>query len=304
VRWVSLARESLGGYCIGVRPRGSLQLESCGARLPAMRPCTTFGLQQTLAQAPGVIADFEEKIAALPGAGEGALFSELLFLQATLADARPRRILESGRGRGVVTSLLAACFPELEIISVERAPFSADAPFARTNLAAYNNVRCVTGDTRQMLPELVAAGDAVVINGPKDFGAVRLALSLARSGKPCAVFIHGCHRGSVAREFLSAAVPTAFYSDDEAFVKRFAYLDIRCWDRRKGARDGFDAPYQFRGASSSYGPTLACIPGTPELNFPWLEVRLGLAAFRHRFGSGSMPADSAATPPGDHRAHG
>jgi hypothetical protein len=269
-----------------------------------MRLNSDLGLQQTLVLAPGVIAEFESKIAALPGEGEGVLFSEMLFLQATLADARPRRIFESGRARGVVTSLLAACFPELEIISVERNPNSTDAPYAQRNLAPHKNVRCISGDAQHVLPDLLQPGDAVVINAPRDFRGIRLALHLARTQKPCAVFIHGCHHASPARAFLAAAVPSAFFSDDPAFVKRFAYLDIRCWERRKGAPDGFEAPYQSPGGSSSYGPTLGCIPGTPQLNLPWLEIRLGLAAFRHRFGPAAKPPAPEAVSLADDRAKG
>jgi hypothetical protein len=251
--------------------------------LSAMRPSSNFSLPNTLAQAPRVIAEFESKIAGAPYESKGVLFSEMLFVMAALAETKPARIFESGRARGVSTYVLAACFPGSEIVSVEFDQHSEDVPIAQKNLAAFKHVKCLFGDARQLLPAMVQHGDVVIIDGPKHFRALRLAFNLLRDQKPGAVFIHDCHLGSVERDFLSQAVPQAFYSDDAEFVKRYEYLDTACWTQRKGVTTtDFPSPYLYHGRQSSYGPTFGCIPGSADLNYSGLAVRLFWAGLRHR----------------------
>jgi hypothetical protein len=66
--------------------------------------------------------------------------------------------------------------------------------------------------------------DAVLIDGPKDFRALKLALDLLRTGKPCAVFVHDFPPNSPQRKFLERNWPNAFFGDDPLF-KRFQSLD-------------------------------------------------------------------------------
>ena len=126
-----------------------------------------------------------------------------------------------------------------------------------------------------MLPELVKPGDLVFIDGPKHHRALRLAFALLNHQKPAAVFIHDCYEGSCERDFLKSGVPGVFFSDDPRFVERVWHLDEKCWAlREKLSTDEFRVPYVSHGKPSSYGPTLACIPANPGLNFPRLKVRL------------------------------
>src|SRR4051794_39775317 len=81
-----------------------------------------------------------------PEAGFGGVWeSEMLLFYAAVKPYAPRQILESGRGRGKSTSILARCFPDAQIISVELDPSGANATAAVEKLTRYPNVTLITG---------------------------------------------------------------------------------------------------------------------------------------------------------------
>src|SRR5438132_2837187 len=66
-----------------------------------------------------------------PEAGYGGIWeSEMFLFYAAVKPFAPKQILESGRARGKSTLILARCFPESRIISVEFARESENAPAA------------------------------------------------------------------------------------------------------------------------------------------------------------------------------
>jgi predicted O-methyltransferase YrrM len=218
----------------------------------------TITIQRTLAEAEKRVGEFEQLIRDVPYERKGIPFSEMFFLYASASSCGPGQILESGRGRGQSTYLLALCFPRTPIVSIELDPRSPDVPIAEARLKGFSNVSLQFGDATRMLPQLARPGDVVLIDGPKGFGALRLALRLLRMRKPAMVFVHDCSKGTAEREFLAKHIPGAFYSDHSAFVEAYARLDEHC-------RDAGDL-----GSGkvwSSYGPTLACIPLTPGFSY-------------------------------------
>ena len=244
---------------------------------------TIPSLAQTMRAAPEQLARFERAAATAPYEDKGVLFSEMLFVLAAVAHLRQGRLFESGRARGVSTSLLGRCFPDAQIVSVEFDAHSPDVPVAAAHLQAVKNVDCLFGDAQQLLPARVREGDIVLIDGPKHHRALRLAFRLLRDQRPAAVFIHDAHLGSCERDFLTRHVPTAFYSDHLEFVARYRHLDGPCWELRKhlGSED-FPVPGQFRGQASSYGPTFACLPWSPTVPCSQWLTRLVFAGFQHR----------------------
>ena len=217
--------------------------------------------------------DYEQK---------GILYSEMLFMAGCLGPPAPARILESGRARGQSTHVLALMFPASEIVSIELERRMPDAGVAEARLARLPNVRLLYGDSRALLPQLLRAGDAVLIDGPKHFRAIRLALQLVGSRLPRAVFVHDLDRGTPERRFLEAHCPGVLASDDAEFVAEFARLDAKCWAAE--AAQGVDwRPGGFGdGRAASYGPTLACL--LPERVRAGLgpRARLELASIRQR----------------------
>ena len=160
-----------------------------------------------------------------PEAGFGGIWeSEMFLFYATVKPFAPKQILESGRARGKSTLILAKCFPDARIISVEYERQSENAPAAEEKLKPFSNVELLYGDSREILPQRLHPGDAVLIDGPKDFRALKLALDLLRTEKPCAVFVHDFPPGSRQRKFVERHWRDAFFGDDPLFA-RFQTLD-------------------------------------------------------------------------------
>jgi hypothetical protein len=218
-------------------------------------------------RAGGLLAEYRAIIADVPPeAGFGGIWeSEMFLFYAAVCPYVPKQILESGRARGKSTLILARCFPNARILSVEFDLHSENAAAAEAKLKPYSNVELLYGDSRELLPERLQTGDAVLIDGPKDFRAVKLALELLRTGKPCAVFIHDFPPNSPWRKFVERNWPDAFFGDDPLF-QRFQSLDDERDPRENSQR--------------RYG-VFACLPR--ELPVPYWQLRLRL--FFARFAS-------------------
>jgi predicted O-methyltransferase YrrM len=180
-------------------------------------------------QAGNLLSDFCSAIAGMRrelgfgGIGPRGMF----FFYATVRRFAPRQILESGRMRGGSTLMLARCFPQARIVSVEFDRDPTHAAIAEAKLKPYGNVELLYGDSREILPRRLQAGDAVLIDGPKEFRALKFALRLLRTGKPCAILIHDFHPGQPARKFVEQHWPGAFFSDDPAFAVHLRELNLR-----------------------------------------------------------------------------
>src|SRR5438045_4569573 len=144
------------------------------------------------ARAENLLLQYRQVITNIPPeAGFGGIWeSEMFLFYAAVKPFAPKQILESGRARGKSTLILARCFPESRIVSVEYERESDNAPAAEAKLKNEPNVELLYGDSLEILPDRLQSGDAVLIDGPKDFRALKLAIALLRTGKPCAVFIH------------------------------------------------------------------------------------------------------------------
>lgn len=212
-----------------------------------------LGMNQVLADAPRHLAAFRERTGGISKEEKGIRPSELFFLYAAVADLAPARLVESGRARAQSTLVLSLLFPDAEIISVESDRHSPDVAVATERLKKQRNVECRFGDSRVLLPALVRTGDVVLIDGPKDFRALKLALSLLRTKNPLAVFVHDLWLGSRARAFVDRHLPRAFTSDAPAWLRSYARLD----GNAQKAPDLSDRPVV-------YGATLVCFPAQAE----------------------------------------
>lgn len=215
------------------------------------------------ARADALIPAFREIIRDIPPeAGFGGIWeSEMFLLFATAKPLAPRQILESGRARGKSTFILARAFPQAHIISVELDRGTPNADAAEAKLKACSNVELMYGDSRRILPARLKAGDVVLIDGPKEFRSVELALDLLRTGKPCAIFVHDFPQGSPWRRFVERHWPGVFFGDDPLF-NHFRVLD-EGRDPRSGPAD----------KTGGYG-IFACFP--PGLPKPYWRLRAAL----------------------------
>jgi len=207
-----------------------------------------------------LLPEYREVISRIPPeAGFGGIWeSEMFLFYAAVKPFAPKQILESGRARGKSTLILARCFPESRIISVEYDRQSENAPAAEAKLKNEANIELLYGDSREILPQKMQDGDAILIDGPKDFRAIKLAIDLLRTNKPCAVFVHDFPPGSPQRKFVERNFPNAFFGDDPLFT-RFQELD--------NERD--PRPNSQRG----YG-VFTCLPPPLPISYWKLRFRL------------------------------
>jgi hypothetical protein len=216
-------------------------------------------IESVLNCSPKLVAEFQSAINGLAVEKRGVAHMEMFFVYTLAVAVRPQRIVESGRGRGQSTIVLARCFPNSQIISVESDAKSLDARFAQERLSAFSNVKCLFGDSRDIIPKYLMHGTVVVIDGPKEFRALKLMIKLMRTGKPSMVFIHDLYAGSHERRFLERYFPDAILSDHPDFVRQYAFLD------------GKDAtkPRQW----NAFG----CIPGGVSRKYSLLRIVLLLS---------------------------
>jgi Methyltransferase domain len=189
--------------------------------------------------ADALLPEYREVISRIPPeAGFGGIWeSEMFLFYAAVKPFAPKQILESGRARGKSTLILARCFPESRIISVEYDRQSENASAAEAKLKGEANIELLYGDSREILPNRLQEGDAVLIDGPKDFRAIKLAIDLLRTNKPCVVFVHDFPPKSPQRKFVMRNFPNAFFGDDPLFA-RFQVLDNER-DPRPNAQRGY-----------------------------------------------------------------
>lgn len=208
-------------------------------------------------------------VAGVPYESKGVLFSEMFFLYLCARSAAPRRILESGRARGQSTLLLSLLFPALPVISLEHDPGSPDVAVAGERLRDRANVDLRFGDATRILPAEVRDGDIVLIDGPKGFRGLRMALRLLATGRVSMVFLHDAGKGSVERAFLEARVPGVLYSDEPEFARIAHVLDADC-------QHNIPADRRFEGErtpATAYGYGLACLVYDPDVSYRRLYLR-------------------------------
>ncbi len=209
---------------------------------------------------------FRSLIAGVERTPKGVRASEMFFVCSAVAPLEPKRFLESGTSGGQSTLQLALCYPEAEIISYDIVRDDKYAQKAQERLAGCPNVELRWGDTQQIFPEMVKPGDVVVIDGPKDWKAIRFAFQLLKTGNPAAIFIHDLSLGRPERRFLESHAPQAFFSDDPAFVARYSDLDSAGKEEHEKPMNEENLPEPGEPPVQPYGATFGCIPGEPAIS--------------------------------------
>jgi hypothetical protein len=236
-------------------------------------------LSDVLLQAAPRREEFGRLIAGIPYERKGILNSEMYFLWLCAQTVQPKRVLESGRARGQSTLILARCFPDAEIISVEYDRNSPDVPVAEARLRGEANVKLLFGDATRLLRDLAQPGDIALIDGPKGFRGVRFALDLLAGGRVSQVFVHDTGPDSAERKFFERALPAARYSDEPRIAAETHVLDDEA---------AVDIPAAYRYAArcggTGYGYGLTCVPHQSGAGYGMLKIRAALAGTVERLG--------------------
>src|ERR1700726_105015 len=103
---------------------------------------TLLAKSAVAACAENLLPEYQQIIANIPPeAGFGGIWeSEMFLFYAAVRSCAPKQILESGRARGKSTMILAQCFPESQIVSVEFDRQSENAVAAEEKLKSSGNV--------------------------------------------------------------------------------------------------------------------------------------------------------------------
>lgn len=242
----------------------------------------TINNDTVLSSAAQSLDRFVAAIRDVPYEEKGVFFSEMLFVYAAAGADSTGPVLESGRARGQSTCVLGRIFPESKIVSVEFDRDSPDAPVAEERLISFDHVELLYGDSQKLLFKHLKPNAVIVIDGPKGFRALRLALQLLRTGKTRMVFVHDTYKGLATRRFLERHVPGVMFSDHESFVEKFRDLDEPCW--KAFDRDGALEWQPVGVQQPSYGPTFACLPYNANVSYGRILMQLHLANFLARTG--------------------
>jgi hypothetical protein len=224
------------------------------------------------------LSAFQSRVAGIPYERKGILYSEMFFLYLCAQAAKPARIFESGRARGQSTLMLSTIFPDLPVVSIDSDAKSPDVQVAQERLRGSDNVSLRFGDATRILPAEVRLGDLILIDGPKGFRGLRLALRLLATGRLTQVFVHDCGLGSEERAFLDAHVRGPVYSDSIEFARVARVLDGAC-------RADIPPDRRFEGERPprAYGFGLACIPFDPAVSYRTLFTRAVITGIKSRF---------------------
>jgi hypothetical protein len=147
----------------------------------------------------------------------GGIWESECFVYAAVKPFAPRPRVRQPAAK----ASLPAAF-RIAIVQYDRQ--SENAAAAEAKLKLCSNVELLYGDSREILPGQLQPGDAVLIDGPKDFRALKLALDLMRTERPCAAFVHDFLANSPQRKFVERNWPAAFFGDDPLF-RHFQNLD-------------------------------------------------------------------------------
>lgn len=221
---------------------------------------------------------FGELLAGIPYERKGILYSEMFFLWLCVRQLsiKPKRILESGRARGQSTLILARMFPDTEIVSIEYDRNSPDVPVAVDRLKNCKNVRLLYGDATRLMPKMIEQGDIVLIDGPKGFRGLRLAIELIGSSMAPLVFVHDTIAGSNDRKFLEHYLPNTLYSDNPTLAAQTHQLDF-------ATDTDIPEPLRFSIDRSHYGYSLACLSRSASFSTRHLLLLAAWAGFRERW---------------------
>lgn len=210
---------------------------------------------------------------------KGVLHSEMLLFCSLIEDFGCDCIIESGRGRGQSTEVLARWINSSKIfISIDKKNINDEDEQVSIKKLQDVDVITLNTDSKKSIPTLVEKYSncriAILIDGPKGKMAYRMAKNLFSKYKNIVMIaIHDMHydvnieiRKKAKREFSYM-----YLSDTDEFVKNFRFLDNPCWKvnrdlhnkntgKRVDGRSGWIFPYiQGIEKRKSYGPTLMCL---------------------------------------------
>jgi len=157
----------------------------------------------------------------------GILNSEMLLMISLVKYLKLNLIIESGRGRGQSTKIIAESFknPKYRIISIDYNKYNLNMKISFERLKKYKNLELLFGNSFDLIPNLITERCCILIDGPKGIDSIRLAIKLMNNPLVELIFIHDLPHDSILREHAEKIFNYHFFTDDSDYLKRFKHLD-------------------------------------------------------------------------------
>jgi hypothetical protein len=190
-------------------------------------PCLVDGV---LSAAQSILPRFLDAVLPIPYVANGILVSEGLAFCAACDLCKVDLIIESGVAGGRSTEIWAK-YSNWPILAVDHCKLYGQPRMTDTKLrlARHRNIAFHEGDSWDVIPELLSKHQrhkvGLFIDGPKGKEAIALAEKCLAKFSP--VKIVGIHDMclDLCDHLMRAWAPDVFYSDDQRFRRRFAFVD-------------------------------------------------------------------------------
>jgi len=177
-------------------------------------------------------------------------------------------IVESGRGLHAYSTQVLGEYADRTGVSVVSIDLESDpvrGSECRRRLARYTRVRCVTGNAFDVFPEAVATLPgtiALLLDGPKEFGANRLSLTASLSFPISVVAHHNCDPGLPWSNEFARLFPGAFHYEQLDQGGTDDWAAFKAWER--AAVRGYELPGNPGRSLSRSSIILAQVPPGPR----------------------------------------
>jgi hypothetical protein len=220
------------------------------------------------------LSKYEDRVLPLDWQARGILTSEGLAFCAIAEHLKTDLIIESGIFLGKSTEIWAKYFPKTRIVALDRQVQQQAVERLSKYRTEDRDITIRQGNSMDLLPQYVTGNKdkriSVFIDGPKGYDAVNLAMKILDEPNVQVVAIHDMHiisygKLNPSRKYMKSFGRSQFYTDDENFVRKYCFLDLKDtgWDTGQNIRW---IPYELVTLKNnkerylgSYGPTMGFI---------------------------------------------
>ena len=165
-----------------------------------------------------------------------------------------RSIIESGRGEHAYSTQILGEYAErtgVKVVSIDFSPPERN-PF-HERLQRYPNLRCVAGDTFDVLPDAaygLPGPVALLLDGPKMQPANRLSLVASIVFDTQVVAHHNCHLFSPWGKEFTLVFPGTFHFEDLGLAVIPKWQEFKRWEKEcVGGYEQYDEVHELPGRS-------------------------------------------------------
>ena len=173
------------------------------------------------------LTSFKNVIKRISHESHGILNSEMLLFISLVRYFRIKLIIESGRGRGQSTKIIAESFksPQCKIFSIDYDKYSPNVKVSFERLKDFRNLKLIFGNSFDIIPQLITENCCILIDGPKGVDSIRLTVEMLKNPLVKAVCIHDLHKDSPFRKSAEKIFTNYFFTDDNEYIDKFRHLD-------------------------------------------------------------------------------